>query len=87
MTGTFYGCSSLVSVDLSNYIIDITSLNDLFYKCSSLQNVTINVKRVQSVCRMFKDCYSLKYLDLSNFNSNNIQLKTEFSLIILKMLL
>ena len=78
MTGTFYGCSSLVSADLSNYIIDITSLNDLFSKCSSLQNVTINVKRVQSVSRMFKDCFSLKYLDLSNFNSNNIQLKTEF---------
>jgi surface protein len=78
MTGTFYGCSSLVSADLSNYIIDITSLNDLFNKCSSLQNVTINVKSVQSVCRMFKDCFSLKYLDLSNFNSNNIQLKTEF---------
>ena len=78
MTGTFYGCSSLISADLSNYAIDITSLNELFGKCTSLQNVTLNVKRVQSVTGMFKDCFSLKYLDLSNFNGNKIQLNSDF---------
>ncbi len=78
MTGTFYGCSSLISADLSNYIIDITSLDDLFCGCTSLQNVTISVKRVQIVTGMFKECYSLKYLDLSNFNSKEIIFKTGF---------
>ena len=78
MTGTFYGCSSLISVDLSNYLIDVTSLDYLFCKCTSLQNVTISVKRVQSVNAMFKECYSLKYLDLSNFNAKEIKLRTDF---------
>ena len=78
MTGVFYGCSSLTSIALTNYLINITSLNDLFGKCSSLEKVTINVQRVQSVNGMFKDCFNLKYLDLSNFNANEIKLRTDF---------
>jgi len=78
MTGIFYGCSSLKSISLNNYLINVTSLNDLFGKCSSLENVTINVHRVQSVSGMFKDCFNLKYLDLSNFNANEIILRSDF---------
>ena len=78
MSGLFYGCSSLISIEFINYIIDITSLDDLFNQCNSLQNITINIKRVQSVSRMFKGCYSLKYLDFSKFNGNEIKLRTDF---------
>ena len=78
MTGVFYGCSSLISVELTNYEIKITSLNELFGKCSSLQNVTLNVGRVFSVSGMFQGCLSLKYLDLSNFNANEIKLRSDF---------
>ena len=78
MTGVFYGCSSLTSIELNNYLINITSLNDLFGKCSSLENVIINVQRVKSVSGMFKDCLNLKYLDLSNFNANEIIIRTDF---------
>ena len=78
MSGLFYGCSSLISIELTNYLINITSLNDLFGKCTSLQNVTINIQSVKTVTGMFYGCLSLKYLDFSNFNANEVQIRTNF---------
>ena len=40
--------------------------------------MTLNVGRVFSVSGMFQGCLSLKYLDLSNFNANEIKLRSDF---------
>ena len=78
MTGTFFSCSSLTSIELNRFPISITSLNELFSRCSSLENISIKVERVQSVDNMFKGCANLKDLDLSEFNGNNIIFHRDF---------
>ena len=77
MSGLFFGCKSLKTIELNKYKISITSLNDLFNGCTSLSTVTLNVTSVKSVDRVFKNCNNLKYMDLSGFNSNDIAFYVE----------
>ena len=74
MSGLFFACRSLSSVHLNKYPINITSISDLFNGCTSLSNVVLRVDNAQMVDRVFKNCNSLKYVDLSEFNGNGIKL-------------
>ena len=69
----FNGCSSIISIDLSNFDISSnTTMNNMFLSCSSLSYVNLtnfNTKSVKNMNSMFKGCSSLISLDLSFFNT------------------
>ena len=73
MTSTnfmFYGCKSLISLDLSHfnyerYVSDCSSLISLNLSNFNTQNVT-------NMEGLFDGCNSLISLDLSNFNTQNV---------------
>ena len=75
-TYMFYGCSSLISIDLSSFnTTKIESMCGMFYYCSSLKSINLssfNTTNVDSMRLMFCECSSLKSLDLSSFNTSNV---------------
>ena len=72
----FYDCSSLSTINLSNFHNNqITDMSYMFYKCSSLISLNIsnfNTNNVNNIYEMFSYCSSLTSLNLSNFNTNNV---------------
>ena len=76
MEAMFIRCSSLASLDLSNFnTSNVTSMGDMFYGCSSLESLDLrnfNTSNVTSMGFMFYGCSSLAPLDLSNFNTSNV---------------
>ena len=80
----FFDCSSLTSLNLSNFNTNIISdMNDMFSDCISLTNLNlsnINTNNVTYMKKMFYNCNSLTSLDLSNFNTKNvIDMRSMFS--------
>ena len=80
----FYDCSSLTSLNLSNFNTNIIlDMNDMFCDCVSLTNIdlsNINTNNVTTMKKMFYNCFSLKSLNLSNFNTSNVEdMKNMFS--------
>ena len=75
-TYMFYGCTSLISIDLSSFnTTKIESMFGMFYCCSSLKSINLssfNTTNVDSMRLMFSKCSSLKSLDLSSFNTSNV---------------
>jgi len=73
----FSGCSSLISLDLSNFNTNnVIDMNSIFSGCSSLISLDLsnfNTNNVNNMCAMFSGCSSLISLDLSNFNTNNVE--------------
>ncbi len=76
MTSTnymFYGCSSLISLDLPNFNTkNVTNMRDMFYGCKSLDLSNFNTQNVTSMEGLFTLYYSLISLDLSYFNTKNV---------------
>ena len=76
MNSIFGGCSSLTSLDLSNF--NTSNVNDMismFGDCSSLTSLDLssfNTSKVIYMSSMFDGCSSLTSLDLSNFNTSNV---------------
>ena len=74
MSFLFYGCSSLSSLDLSNFdTSQVRDMNSMFYGCSSLSSLDLsyfNTSQVVSMNSMFSGCSSLSSLDLSYFNTS-----------------
>ena len=64
MRWMFNGCSSLETLDLSNFNTkNVTTMNGMFYGCSSLKNLDLsgfNTKNVTDMSTMFNDCSSLE---------------------------
>ena len=75
MSNLFQGCTSLTSIDISNFNTEnVISMAALFEGCSSLTSLNlsnINTDRVQFMFYMFNNCKSLKYLDISSFSDNS----------------
>ena len=78
MSFMFRGCSSLISLDLSNFntfsVTDMNYYEMMFYYCISLISLYIdqfNVTNVNNFNYMFYYCISLVSLNLTNFNSNS----------------
>ena len=87
----FYGCSSLTSVDLSNFITNnVTNMSHMFYECSSLIKIdlsNLNTNNVTDMNHIFCGCSSLIKIDLSSFNTNNVKdINYMFIVLILIML-
>ena len=76
MAYMFYNCSSLTSLDLSNFdTSNVTDMKNMFYKCSSLTSLDVssfNTSNVTDMEWMFSGCESLTSLDLSNFITSNV---------------
>ena len=70
MGGMFLSCTSLKSIDVSNFnTAKVTGMNYMFYGCSSLQSLDIsnfNTKNVTSMNHMFDDCRELKAIYASD---------------------
>ena len=72
----FYGCSSLIKIDLSNFNTEnISCISQMFYECSSLTSINLsylNTQKVTDMNKMFFGCKSLPSLNLSSFNTQNV---------------
>ena len=73
----FYNCSSLISLNLSNFdTSNIINMNSIFYNCSSLTSINIsnfNTSKVVNIISMFNGCSSLTSVDLSTFNTTKLK--------------
>ena len=76
MYGMFYGCSSLTSLNLSDFITaNVTNMSEIFYGCNSLISLNLsnfNTSNVTNMSGMFSGCNSLTSLNLSSFNTSNV---------------
>ena len=72
----FSGCSSLTTLDLSNFDTGaVTSMQNMFNDCSSLTTLDLNnfdTGAVTNMSYMFDCCSSLTTLDLSNFDTGAV---------------
>ena len=72
MLSMFQYCSSLTSLDLSNWNVGaVTNMNAMFRGCSSLTTLDLSNWKVDSVtnmANMFYSCSKLTTLNLSNWN-------------------
>lgn len=73
---TFRGCSSLTSLDVSNWdTSSVTTMNNTFNGCSSLTSLDLSswdTSSVTSMYSMFYGCSSLTSLDVSNFDTSSV---------------
>ena len=84
MTGMFARCTSLTSIDLSNFnTAKVTCFAGMFENCSNLKSLDVskfNTANATGVwgnlggmMGMFRNCSSLTTLDLSNFNTSKVE--------------
>ena len=64
----FYNCSSLVSVPVIS-ANGATNITAMFFGCSSLPDVTMDVAGVEVTTQMFATCYKLTGVSLTNMDS------------------
>lgn len=76
MNNMFEGCSSLTSLDVSNFnTSNVTDMGHMFSGCSSLTSLDLssfNTSNVTYMFRMFYGCSNLTSLDLSSFNTSKV---------------
>ena len=76
MSGMFYGCSSLTSLDVSKFDTQLVkNMSCMFADCSSLTSLDVSNFKTQNVIDMsgmFADCSSLTSLDVSKFDTQNV---------------
>ena len=68
----FYGCSSLISLNLSDFNTQsVTDISFMFYGCSSLTSIDLSNfldNSIFSINRIFNGCSNLAYIDISSFS-------------------
>ena len=76
MSGMFYGCSALTSLDLQHFNTqNVVNMWGMFYGCSALTSLDLqyfNTQEVTYMFLMFDGCTSLTSLDLQHFNTQNV---------------
>ena len=76
MSGMFYGCSGLTSLDLRNFNTqNVISMGGLFSGCTGLSSLDLqhfNTEKVVSMGSMFSGCTGLSSLDLQHFNTEKV---------------
>ena len=75
MSSMFEGCSSLTSLSLKKFKTNsITVMNKMFKDCSKLEKLEINfdTKKVYEMSEMFSNDINLRELDLSSFDTRNL---------------
>ena len=70
MRSMFNGCSSLTSLDVSNFNTqNVTNLQSMFLDCSSLTSLDVsnfNTQNVTNMQNMFQGCSSLTFINLGD---------------------
>ena len=84
MNSMFSNCSSLTSIDLSNFDNSaVKDMRNMFSNCSSLTSINLSnfdTLAVNDMGYMFSNCSSLTSIDLSNFNTSAVtNMKNMFS--------
>ena len=73
----FYYCSSLTSLDVSNFdTSNVTSMYQMFSGCSRLTSLDVSkfdTSKVTNMESMFSRCNSLTNLNLSDFNTSQVK--------------
>ena len=76
MDSMFYGCSSLTSLDISNFdTSQVTSMYSMFRNCASLTSLDVSnfdTSKVTNMGSMFFGCSRLTSLDVSNFDTSQV---------------
>ena len=77
MGNTFWGCTSLKFVNLSNLNTSLNkNMGHLFYDCRSLTSIDLSnfdTSNVIYMDYMFYNCFSLTSLNLLNFDTKNVE--------------
>lgn len=78
MNSMFYNCSSLTSLDASNWDTSkVTTMVDAFYGCSNLTSIkgigTWDTGEVTIMSGTFNNCAKLSSLDVSNWVTSNVE--------------
>lgn len=72
----FEGCSSLMSLNLSNFNTEnVTNMNSMFYGCSSLKKLNMtgwDTSNVTDMGGMFYGCSKLPLINVSHFNVSKV---------------
>jgi surface protein len=72
----FKGCSSLTTLDVSNWNTEnVEGMHEMFFRCHSLTNLDVSnwkVDKVTNMATMFGECYALQALDVANWNTANV---------------
>ena len=76
MSSMFYNCSSLPSLEVSNFdTSQVTDMRVMFYSCSSLPSLEVSnfdTSQVTDMHGMFYGCSSLTSLEVSNFDTSKV---------------
>ena len=75
MDSMFYNCSSLTSLDLSNFITQkVDNIQSIIGDCTKLKYVNLDnlVGNVTKMQLAFRNCYSLEYMNLPIFKSDKV---------------
>ncbi len=76
MTGMFYGCSSLTSLDLSSFnTSSLKIMFGIFQDCFGLKSINLtNFKtdKAEDMRQLFLNCSSLESLDVSGFKTDEV---------------
>ena len=76
MSSMFYGCSSLIKIDLSGFnTSSVASMSTMFYGCAKLESLDLSsfdTKNVTNLVAMFYGCSALKDINVSSFNTKNV---------------
>ena len=76
MASMFFGCKSLLSIELKNFDTSkTTAMSNMFGGCSSLTSLDVSsfdTTSVTSMGSMFEGCSSLTSLDVSSFDTTSV---------------
>ena len=76
MSELFAGCTSLLSIDLSNFdSSNVIDFHSMFKDCSHLTSINLsnfNTINVNKMDKLFSGCIKLEKLDISNFIISNV---------------
>ena len=85
LENAFRNCCELTEVDVSTFnTSNVATMKGMFSGCTSLVKITgienFDMKTVNDVSCMFKDCISLTNANISNLDLGKIQINGEFFL-------
>ena len=77
MNSMFAYCSSLTSLNLSNFDTSkVIDMPGMFLNCSSLTSLDLsnfNTSNIKNMISMFDSCINLDYINLYNFDESNLE--------------
>ena len=75
--GFFENCSQIILLDLSNFdTSNVINFGKMLKNCKGIQKIIgidkLITNKIVNMSEMFNGCQKIEYLDLSNFNTNNV---------------